>query len=206
MRRVVGVLDYGMGNIASVKAGLARAGAEKVVVVRSSKQISACDSLVVPGVGSFAAAMRQISPLKSSIERFVEQRKPLLGICLGMQLLFEDGNEGGNSKGLGLLRGRVELLAGAPKLPHVGWNQVKQSRKSCLFKSVANEAFFYFVHSYACFPKEESTAISKTDYGTTFVSAVEKQNVFGVQFHPEKSGEQGKRVLQNFLEVAREWK
>ncbi len=196
---MIGILDYGMSNLASVSSAFARLG-EKTRIARRPGEISACDALVIPGVGSFAAAMERLAPLRPAIYAFAESGKPVLGICLGMQVLFEKGSEGGEVKGLGLLAGTVEKMGFAPKLPHVGWNQVACKRPSPLFRGLGKE-WFYFVHSYACKPSQEADLLAVTEYGQLFASAAEWENVFGVQFHPEKSGEAGGRLLKNFSEM-----
>ena len=196
---MIGLLDYGGSNLASVSSAFARLGA-KTRIVRRPGEISACDALVIPGVGSFNAAMERLAPLRPAISAFAESGKPALGICLGMQVLFEKGSEGGDVKGLGLLSGSVEKMGFAPKLPHVGWNTAVAVRESPLFRGLGKE-WFYFVHSFACKPSRESDLLAVTEYGQLFASAVERENVLGVQFHPEKSGAAGERLLKNFLEM-----
>lgn len=196
---MIGVLDYGMGNLGSVSYALARIGARSVVV-RTAREIEECSALVIPGVGSFNAAMQELEKLKPAIKWFASTGKPVLGICLGMQVLFERGSEGGSCRGLGLLEGSVRKMRFAPKLPHVGWNNVRAKRKNSLFKGIPNGACFYFVHSYACELARECV-LGTTKYGKQFVSAAGKENVFGVQFHPEKSGAAGERLLKNFVEL-----
>ena len=205
--KTIGILDYGMGNIASAKAGLMRAGAKNAVVVSTACEISKCDGLVIPGVGAFKAAMQSIRSLgmEDAIMEFAGSGRPLLGVCLGMQILFDTGTEGGKTAGLGLLSGRVELLRGAPKLPQIGWNTVR-TRKSPLWKGIAQNPYFYFVHSYACFPKDGKIVIGTTRHGADFASAVMQGSITGVQFHPEKSGPVGQALLGNFVEFVEKWK
>lgn len=196
----IGVLDYGASNMGSVSYAFDRLEAISATV-KSGEEIASCDALVIPGVGSFKAAMLKLEQLRKPIEEFASSGKPIFGICLGMQVLFDEGSEGGSCKGLGLLRGRVEKMSFAPKLPHVGWNQVKVMKSSKLFEGIAKDAYFYFVHSYACKPSSKAEVLGVTEFGASFVSAVEKKNVFGVQFHPEKSGNAGALLLQNFLKM-----
>ncbi|MBM3229173.1 imidazole glycerol phosphate synthase subunit HisH [Candidatus Parvarchaeota archaeon] len=199
---MVGVLDYGMGNLASVKAGLLRAGATNVEIVKNAGEIGNCDALVIPGVGAFAAAMEKILGMDATdaIKAFAKSGKPILGICLGMQVLFEEGEEGGRRRGLGLIEGKVKLLEDAPKLPQIGWNAVSTNADG-LWSGIGNLPYFYFVHSYACFPENKGDVIGTTAYGDVFASAVRRENVIGVQFHPEKSGADGLKLLKNFLEM-----
>ncbi len=208
---MIGVLDYGQGNLYNARNGLRRAGAKRVKVVETRSEIDKCSALVIPGVGSFSEAMKKLEPLRSCLREFVGEGKPLLGICLGMQVLFEEGEEGGKTVGLGLLAGSVRKLRGASKLPHIGWNSVLSNKRagvpeSLLWKGLPENPFFYFVHSYAGVPVEESVIIGRTEYGKKFVSAVQRRNVFGVQFHPEKSGKNGEKVLANFVELTEKWK
>lgn len=196
---MMGILDYGMGNLGSVRQALERIGSQAKVVGRKG-EIAACDALVIPGVGSFNAAMKKLYAFQGEIKEFAYAGRPVLGVCLGMQVLFERGSEGGNCSGLGLLEGNVEKLR-ARKLPHVGWNQANAKAGSKLFEGVAKDSWFYFVHSYACNPYNKREIAATTDYQETFVSAVESKNVFGVQFHPEKSGTTGEKLLKNFSEM-----
>ncbi|MFH1200446.1 MAG: imidazole glycerol phosphate synthase subunit HisH [Candidatus Micrarchaeota archaeon] len=200
---MIGVLDYGQGNLFNARNGLLRAGAKRVGVVKTSRGILESDALVIPGVGSFSTAMARLAPLREAILEFSLQKRPLLGICLGMQVLFEEGLEGGRTKGLGLLRGTVRKLVGAPRLPHVGWNTVLAIGEGRLFAGIRNNPQFYFVHSYAAAGVGENAISGMTEYGRPFVSAVESGNVFGVQFHPEKSAGAGARVLGNFVDLAK---
>ncbi len=197
---MMGILDYGMGNIGSVSYAFGRIGV-KSAVVKSAAQVSKCSGLVIPGVGAFGPAMRRLSLLKPALGEFVALGKPLLGICLGMQVLFEEGSEGGRCNGLGLIGGKVEKIKGAPKLPQVGWNTVEITAASPLFDGVASGEYFYFVHSYACKPESKGCVLAAAEYGERFACAVGKENVFGVQFHPEKSGAAGERLLQNFARM-----
>jgi len=203
---VVAVLDYGSGNIRSAQRALERAGAE--VAVSNDMQVCArAAGLVVPGVGAFSHCVAAIKELKA--DRVIEQRliaqQPVLGICVGMQMMFEAGVEGGNlNSGLGQWPGVVEKLE-SPKLPHMGWNNVVAPPTSVLFKGLM-DASFYFVHSYAAreLPLDQNSAlkpplISHTTYGIEFISAIENGPLSAVQFHPEKSGESGIALLKNWI-------
>ncbi len=187
MKPRIRIIDAGYGNSFSVRQALLRAGAE---VVKEGE-----DGTVLPGVGAFDTAAGNLKEARKAIE----SGKPVLGICLGMQLLFDCSDEG-RKKGLGALQGRVCKLK-SETLPHMGWNTVDFDN-SRLADGIENP-WFYFVHSYAC---PDRSVTGWTEYGQRFASVVEKDNVFGVQFHPEKSGESGARLLENFVEVVRQWK
>ncbi len=197
---MIGILDYGVGNLGSVSYAFKRIKT-KSKIVKTAVEIRKCDALVVPGVGAFKTGMAGLKPVKSAVVEFAKSGKPVLGICLGMQLLFEKGTEGGSTAGLAIFEGRVEKM-NAPKLPHVGWNQVKQKKKSLLFSGIEDNSYFYFVHSYACKPKKAACVVGATKFYMEFVSVVEQGNVFGVQFHPEKSGKNGEKMLKNFCKMA----
>lgn len=200
---MITIIDYGMGNVGSVKNALHALGAEAVVSTAPA-DVERSSHLILPGVGSFTEGMRRLSatgliPLLNSV--VLERKKPLLGICLGMQMFAETGEEGGTGAGLGWVRGATRRLASdeiAYRLPHVGWNDVTVRPNSKLFMGV-KRPIFYFVHSYSLCPADESIVCGTTDYGGRFVAAVESDTIFGVQFHPEKSQEEGLLVLQNFL-------
>ena len=200
--KTIGIIDYGMGNLGSVSCALDRLGI-KNIFVQKEKELADCDRIIIPGVGSFNAAMNNIRMLglESGIKNFAAQGKPVLGICLGMQVLFMQGTEGGITRGLGLLKGTVEKLAFAPKLPHTGWNNVLSLKESRLLKGIKNNSWFYFVHSFACKPALQDCILSVTEYGKQFVSIVEYKNIFGVQFHPEKSGRTDAILLNNFCKM-----
>lgn len=194
-----GVVDYRMGNLASVSKALERIGAEAFVSDEPGA-LAGADLVVLPGVGNFAAGMANLEQLglDGFLAGWAEAGRPLLGICMGMQLLFERSEEG-DAKGLGILPGSVVRLRGHVKVPHMGWNQV-EARSSRVFHDVDGRSF-YFVHSYVCVP-EEPIATAVTSYGEDFVSGVERDRIVGVQFHPEKSSADGLKLLARILEVA----
>jgi imidazole glycerol-phosphate synthase subunit HisH len=200
------IVDYGMGNLASVARALEDCGAE-VVVSDQPSSINGSERIVVPGVGSFADASRNLGergwtePLWKAAK---EERLPLMGICLGMQLLATSGDEGGQSIGLGLIPGRVQRLIpsdSAERIPHVGWNEVHRVRPSFLWEGVPDDSDFYFVHSYHFVPDSPEVILGRTPYCGGFVAAVEHSNVVGFQFHPEKSSRVGRSILSNFLRM-----
>jgi imidazole glycerol-phosphate synthase subunit HisH len=199
------VIDYGMGNLASVRRALEEAGAS-VSIVDGPEAIGDASHIVLPGVGAFRDAMSRIDAAAwpQRLTRAVQvEGIPLLGICLGMQLLADSGEEGGLTDGLGLVAGRVIRLT-APageRIPHVGWNEVDPVKEAALFEGIPAGADFYFVHSYQFVPAEAQSELARTDYCGGFISAVGFGTVFGVQFHPEKSSRHGLRLLRNFLAI-----
>jgi len=201
----IGLVDYGMGNRRSAEKALERVGA-RVALTADHDRLAAADGLVVPGVGAFAAAMDRLRA--AGLDDLVIERAragvPVLGLCLGLQLLFERSAELGGGDGLGLLAGDVRPLAPDPpalKVPHIGWNVVRFTRPSALTEGLGDAAAFYHVHSFAAEPADESDVLGRGDYGGPFVSVVARDNVFGVQFHPEKSSAAGLRLLRNFAAV-----
>jgi imidazole glycerol-phosphate synthase subunit HisH len=195
---VIAIVDYGMGNRRSVEKALEHVGAVPRITA-DHDEIRAADALILPGVGAFPEAMRNLR--RAGLEDVLHERAaagvPLLGICLGMQLLFERSSEHEGATGLGLLPGEVTPLA-APKLPHIGWNQVGFERESALVAGLGGSAAFYHVHSFVCRPADAADVVGRGDYGERFVSIVERGNVAGVQFHPEKSSKDGLALLRGF--------
>lgn len=196
------LINYGVGNLRSGKKGLEKAGAN-VELVDSEKPLPDGDALVLPGVGAFAEARKNISPQADAIKDAVDAGKPILGICLGMQLLFTTSQEGGNIYGLDLLPGEIVKVAGNVKLPHIGWNTINIVRPSPLLGEVKNDSYMYFVHSYVAKPEDSDLAVSHTGYGCRFPSAIAKKNIYATQFHPEKSGKAGLTILKNFVNIVR---
>lgn len=200
---MIGIVNYGMGNLGSVANALDYLGLE-AEIVDSPSRLGVHDRLILPGVGSFGMAMRSLdaSGWSDALRQRVADGVPLLGICLGMQLIFDAGEEHGLTTGLGLVPGRVVPLSPRPpcRVPHVGWNGLSYSRRHPLFHGVKEHVDFYFVHSYQCVPALEETVLAQCDYDGEFVAAVGKENVVGVQFHPEKSQDMGLKILENFAE------
>ena len=198
----VTIIDYGAGNVPSVERALQRLGAESERT-NSPDKIALAEALLLPGVGHYSALVRALDeqkmrePLVGAIKRGV----PFLGICLGLQVLFESSAESPQLRGLSLVAGRVCALPSIVKLPHMGWNQIAPNRESRLLAGIDPSAYFYFAHSYAA-PDSNGTTTATCFYGSSFAAVVEKQNIYGVQFHPEKSGDSGSRLLQNFLRKA----
>jgi glutamine amidotransferase len=195
MREKVAVLDYGMGNLRSVCNALREVGADPFLL--ASPGGARVDHLVLPGVGAFGRGMERLAPFSSWIREVVEGGARVLGICLGMHVMFESSEEAEGKRGLGLLRGRVERIPTWERLPHMGWNYVRKVRESPLLQGLEG-GYAYFVHSYHPVPSE-GVMVAVADYGTEVCAAVWRDNLFGTQFHPEKSGLFGLRVLKNFL-------
>jgi glutamine amidotransferase len=196
---VIALIDYGAGNLASVRKGFAAAGAD-LVIARTPADLDRASGVVVPGVGHFAATASLDGEWRSAILRGVEAGRPLLGICLGMQWLFEGSTEAPGCPGLGVLTGscvRMDDRGGTLKIPHVGWNALQKTRPSRLLAGTDEGAYVYFTHSYAAPVTHVACAV--TAYADTFAAAVELDHVGGVQFHPEKSGTTGLRILENFV-------
>jgi imidazole glycerol phosphate synthase glutamine amidotransferase subunit len=199
MTRIV-VIDHGAGNLVSIAQGLAAAGAA-VDVIDDPAGIDGAAGVVLPGVGSAAAAFDRLDAA-GFVEPLQRTPLPLLGVCVGLQLLF-DGSEEDDAGGLGLIPGRVRRLRDTPRLPHIGWNDLRHARPDPLFGGVPDDATFYFVHSYAPVPDDSGDVLARTDYGAPFVAAARRGRVAGVQFHPERSGRPGLRVLANFVDGVR---
>lgn len=197
---MIAIVDYRMGNLRSVEKGFEHAGVEDVVVTGDPAVVDRADGIVVPGVGAFrdAAAHLRESGLEPALRARVAEGVPFLGICLGLQLLADVGHEDGEWQGLGLVPGECERLPGGVKVPHIGWNTVEYPRTCSLFDGIPESTAFYFVHSYRIVPRDEGDVIGTTEYGVRFASAVRRDNVYAVQFHPEKSSSAGLRLLANF--------
>jgi glutamine amidotransferase len=198
---VIAIVDYGMGNRRSVEKALERVGARPVLTADHDAILGA-DGVVLPGVGAFPEAMRRLRALGLD-DVLREVTAPIIGLCLGMQLLFESSEEHEGERGLGLLPGRVvKLDAAGLKLPHIGWNMVRWTRPSPLVEGLPEAAAFYHVHSFAPLPDDDELVLGTGEYGNRFVSFVERGSVFGAQCHPEKSSRNGLRVLDNFVRAA----
>ncbi len=203
------IIDYDAGNIKSVEKALLFLG-EQVCVTREREKILSADRVILPGVGSFGKAMERIRScgLEDVIKEIVSRGTPFLGICLGLQLLFERSEECEGVAGLGILRGEIIRIPEKEggKVPQIGWNSLRYPRKGRLFEGVAEESYVYFVHSYYLKAGEENIVTATTEYNTLIHASVENGNVFACQFHPEKSSETGLKILRNFIEIQKEGK
>ncbi len=201
---MIAVVDYGMGNLRSVSKAIEHVGAD-VKITRNPQDLKDAKGIVLPGVGAFKDAVRNLKEfgLWEIIIREVEKGKPFLGICLGLQLLFEKSYEFGETEGFGFIEGEVVRfeLPKEFKIPHMGWNQVYKKKDSELLKNIKEGEFFYFVHSYYVRPENKNVVLTETDYGIYFTSSIEKENIFATQFHPEKSQKAGQKLLKNFVSI-----
>ncbi|RJQ48736.1 MAG: imidazole glycerol phosphate synthase subunit HisH [Nitrospiraceae bacterium] len=219
---MIAIIDYGMGNLRSVEKGFMKAGVDAKVTNRP-EVVKKADAVVLPGVGAFKDCMRELTNLAlvDAVVDSINAGKPYLGICLGLQVLFSESVEFGTCRGIDIFRGKVvkfDFSVGAYgntpvqspilnpqslKVPHMGWNEIKIQRDNPLFKGIPDKTYFYFVHSFYVVPDDASIIATTTDYGMEFTSSVRKDNVFAVQFHPEKSQAMGLQVLRNFGEIVR---
>lgn len=201
---MIAIIDYDAGNIKSVEKAMIHLG-QDVCITRDKDQILSADKVILPGVGSFGDAMAKIRQygLESVIHEVVEKGIPFLGICLGLQLLFERSDETPGVEGLGILKGEILRIPDHPglKIPHMGWNSLELSNNGRLFKNLPKEPYVYFVHSYYLKAADEKIVTATTEYGTHIHASVEKGNVFACQFHPEKSSNVGLKILKNFVEL-----
>ena len=203
----VAIFDYGAGNLFSLKAALQRNGAQNVLIIHDMKGLDKFDGLVLPGVGNFDPALKSIEPYKEIFSKSIEDFMPILGICLGMEMLFSDSEEG-TREGLKILDGKVIMLPKKKvKVPHMGWNNLEITKKeSKLIQGIEDGSWAYFVHSYHIVPRNHSIVTATSEYGINIPAVVEEDNLFGTQFHPEKSGKLGAIIIKNFLNVCSEKK
>lgn len=203
---MIAIIDYDAGNIKSVEKALLSLG-EQVKITRVPEEILNADGVILPGVGAFGDAMKRLESydLIKTIGQVAERRIPFLGICLGLQLMFESSEESPGVKGLGLLPGRILRIpdAGGLKVPHIGWNNLKYPHEGRLFRGLPEDSYVYFVHSYYLQAEDEGIVTATTEYGTLIHASVEKDNMFACQFHPEKSSAVGMKILQNFIAVVK---
>lgn len=203
---MIAIIDYDAGNIKSVEKALHALG-EEAVVTRDERTILSAEKVILPGVGAFGDAMGKLHQygLVSVIKQVVKKKTPFLGICLGLQLLFESSEESPGVEGLGILKGKILRIPEKDglKVPHIGWNSLTYPHKGRLFQGIPEESYVYFVHSYYLAAEDESIVMAATEYGTYIHASVEKDNVFACQFHPEKSSDTGLQILKNFVEIGR---
>jgi glutamine amidotransferase len=200
---MIAIIDYGVGNLRSVEKAFSAVKAE-AAVTSDKRAIRAAERLVLPGVGAFGECARRLreSGMEELVLEAAGQNKPVLGLCVGLQLMFEEGHEFGRHKGLGLMRGRViRLPDDGPHVPQIGWNQIEKVRQHPLLEGLQTGAYFYFVHSYRVEAEDEADVLAVTEYGIRFPSVCARGHVCGVQFHPEKSQDEGLRLLANFAAI-----
>lgn len=203
---MIAIIDYDAGNLKSVEKALQYLG-EEAVITRDRQELLMADKVILPGVGAFGDAMEKLHRygLVDTIHEIVEKKTPFLGICLGLQLLFERSDESMGVEGLGILKGEILRIPDTGlKIPHIGWNSLCIKENATLFKGIADNSYVYFVHSYYLRAKDETVVKATTDYGTCIHASVEKDNVFACQFHPEKSGDVGLKILKNFAALGGE--
>lgn len=204
---MIAIIDYDAGNLKSVEKALLSMG-EEVIVSRQENEILRADKVILPGVGAFGDAMEKLNRfgLVETIHSVVHNKTPFLGICLGLQLLFEESDEAPGVKGLGILPGKILRIPPVQglKIPHMGWNSLKITENARLFKGIPDGAYVYFVHSYYLKAENEAMVAASTEYGVHIHASVEWENIFACQFHPEKSGETGLTILKNFAGLGRE--
>lgn len=201
---MIAIIDYGAGNIQSVCKAMKFIGCD-CVITRDKNEIMQADGAILPGVGSFGDTMDTMSEygIKDTAIEYISTGKPFLGICLGLQLLFPASEESPNTKGLGIFDGTITKIPSGEglKIPHIGWNSIEINKSSRLFRGIENNSFVYFVHSYFLNAADKRIVAAQTEYGVKIDAAIEKNNVFATQFHPEKSGETGLRILRNFADI-----
>lgn len=195
------IFDYGVGNLLSLKTALEKVGLD-AKITSSPRQLSSAHAIALPGVGNFSAAATKLNKVKQLLLDAVESGTPLIGICLGMQLFFPESEEG-SGNGLGFFNGKNVRITSAVKVPHMGWNTLRMVKQSAFFEGVEDSSYVYFVHSLYPVPINKEIVATETEYGTTFASAIANKNIFGTQFHPEKSGDVGLKILENFAKIVR---
>jgi glutamine amidotransferase len=200
---MITIIDYGAGNLRSVVNAISRLGYESRVTADPAGVLKS-QAMILPGVGAAADTMANLRQqgLDEPIRQFVAQGKPFLGVCIGMQVLLSDTEEGGNQQCLGIIGGTVRKFPPGLKVPHMGWNQLRQKRAHPVFEGIADGANFYFVHSFYVEPEDKTLVVGETEYGLPFCSVIAKDNLVATQFHPEKSGEVGLKIYDNFIKMA----
>ena len=196
------VVNYGVGNLRSIRKGLEKSGVT-VQITHNPKDLRSSDAIVLPGVGAFAPAVKNMAPITDVVAEAMKNGTPILGVCLGLQLLFTRSSEGGSIRGLDFISGEVVKLPESLKIPQMGWNTIDFVQSHPLLEGVKNHSYVYFVHSYYPQPSEPKVIVATTDYGVRFASMVAKKNIFATQFHPEKSSKTGLIILKNFVRIVK---
>ncbi len=201
---MIAIIDYGMGNLRSVQKAFEKVGTQALITSDPDEVLKA-DKVVLPGVGAFPACMQNLQRfgLIEPIRQVIRDGKPFLGICMGLQVLFDEGEEFGRHPGLGIIPGKVVRfkLAKKYKIPHMGWNRIRKKRRLPLLSEIEDNSYFYFVHSYYVEPKDQNVIVTTTDYGKEFVSSIARDNLFACQFHPEKSQTLGLKIVKTFAGI-----
>jgi glutamine amidotransferase len=198
----VAIVNYGVGNLRSIKRGLEKSGAQ-VQITHNQKELRRSDAIVLPGVGAFAPAVKNLVPITDVVKEAMKNGKPILGVCLGLQLLFTRSSEGGSIRGLNFISGEIVKLPDNVKIPQMGWNTIDFAKLNPLLEGVKDHSYVYFVHSYYPQPSNPEVIVATTEYGVKFPSMVAKKNLFATQFHPEKSSKTGLTMLKNFLKIVK---
>jgi len=193
-------VNYGVGNLRSIRKGLEKSGAQ-VQITHNPTDLRSADAIVLPGVGAFAPAVKNMVPITDVVAEAMANGKPILGVCLGLQLLFTQSSEGGSVKGLDFISGDVIKLPKTVKTPQMGWNTINFAKSHPLLEGVKDHSYVYFVHSYYPQPTDPDVIVATTEYGVKFPSMVAKKNIFATQFHPEKSSKTGLTILKNFVRI-----
>ena len=196
------VVNYGVGNLRSIRKGLEKSGAT-VQITHNPKDLRSSDAIGLPGVGAFAPAAKNLAPITDVVAEAMKNGTPILGVCLGLQLLFTRSSEGGSIRGLDFISGEVVKLPESLKIPQMGWNTIDFVQSHPLLEGVKNHSYVYFVHSYYPQPSDPKVIVATTDYGVRFASMVAKKNIFATQFHPEKSSKTGLTILKNFVRITK---
>jgi glutamine amidotransferase len=196
------VVNYGVGNLRSIKQGLEKSRAQ-VQITHDPKELRRSDAIVLPGVGAFAPAVKNLMPLTDVVKEAIEDSKPILGVCLGLQLLFTRSSEGGSTRGLDLIKGDIVKFPDTVKIPQMGWNTLDFAQANPLLEGVKDHSYVYFVHSYYPQPLDPKVIMATTEYGVKFPSMVARKNIFATQFHPEKSSKTGLTILKNFVRLVK---
>jgi len=197
---MITIIDYGSGNLRSISNGISKVGYESLIT-NDPEKIANAKFLVLPGVGAYGAAIKNINPYKKIIIEHINNDKPFLGVCLGLQTLLSYSEETPNIKGLDIFKGNVKKFKNVKKIPHMGWNQLKIHDNDCPILKGIDKQFFYFVHSYYADPIDDSIVAGTSKYGSDFTAVLHENNLFATQFHPEKSGIQGLKLLKNFISL-----
>ncbi|MFZ2071088.1 MAG: imidazole glycerol phosphate synthase subunit HisH [Halobacteriota archaeon] len=200
---MIAIIDYGMGNLFSIYNGLKKVYDYPVLITDDNiASLRTADGVIVPGVGAFDDGIRNLKPFSEELLNIVESGVPVLGICIGMQILLEESEEG-KEKGWGLIPGKVARLPANVRVPHMGWNNLQLHRHAGLLEGITEADYFYFVHSYYCVPRDAADIVASVEYGVQLAAVVNKDNLYGVQFHPEKSSKKGLQVLSNFVNICK---